>query len=149
MEKEFVRVRSVRDIVIAAAMTALGIILIIMPTSVSVNILGTCLAVPGVLLLLFMKTDYKDTATGDRFAKRLKYFQASKKSEILNALKSDPSGYEWKEDESNNNGIMLEIYSGKNGDKAFVRASEFIPYSYVPCSEWFTFTKDKLAALLK
>ena len=149
MEKEFVRVRSVRDIALSAVLAVAGISLIIMPTSVSINILGTCLAVPGVLMLLFLKTDFKEVSTGKHFTKVLKYFQASRKSEILGALKNDPSAYEWKEDISSNNGIMLEIYAGKDEDKAFVRVSEFVPYSYVPCSEWFDFAKDKVAKLLK
>ena len=73
MEKEFVRVRSMRDVIISAAMTVIGIVLIILPTSVSVNIFGTCLAVPGVLMLLFLKTDYRDTETGLRFRHVIKY----------------------------------------------------------------------------
>ena len=60
MNKEFVRVRSTRDILISSVMTVLGIVLIAIPSSVSVNIFGTVLAVPGILMLLFLKTGYKD-----------------------------------------------------------------------------------------
>ncbi len=148
MEKEFERVRSLRDIIISAAMTVVGIVLIVLPTSVSVNIFGTCLAVPGVLMLLFLKTDYRDADTGMHFRRLIKYYPASMKAEILAALKSDPSKEDWTE-RSAADGLMLDIYAGRGGDKVFVRVSEFIPYSYEPCSEWFVYDENKVASLIK
>ncbi len=147
MEKEFVRVRSVRDIIVSALMAICGIVLIALPTSVSVNIFGTCLAVPGVLMLLFLKTDYKDPETGSHYRRVIKYYAASRKSEILSALKNDPAKADWNETDSAN-GLMLDIYVARKADEVFVRASEFIPYNYVPCSDWFTFKSDSVAKLL-
>ncbi len=147
MEKEFVRVRSVRDIIVSVVMAVCGIVLIALPTSVSVNIFGTCLAVPGVLMLLFLKTDYKDPETGNRYRRVIKYYAASRKSEILAALKNDPAKSDWNETDSSN-GLMLDIYVSRNADEVFVRASEFIPYNYVPCSDWFSFKSDSVAKLL-
>ena len=92
MEKEFVRVRSMRDVIISAAMTVIGIVLIILPTSVSVNIFGTCLAVLGVL--------------------------------------------------------MLDIYVGHGCNKVFIRVSEFIPYNYEPCSDWFEYDVAQVAQMI-
>lgn len=148
MEKEFERVRSLRDIIISVSMTVVGIVLIVLPASVSVNILGTCLAVPGVLMLLFLKTDYRDSDTGMHFRRLIKYYPASMKAEILAALKSDPSKEDWTE-KSAADGLMLDIYAGRGVDKVFVRVSEFIPYSYEPCSEWFVYDENKVAALIK
>ncbi len=147
MEKEFVRVRSARDIVISALLAVCGIVLIALPTSVSVNIFGTCLAVPGVLMLLFLKTDYMDPETGEHYKRVIKYYAASRKNDILTALKNDPSKLDWKETDSAN-GLMIDIYVSRSSDDVVLRASEFIPYSYVPCSDWFSFKSDSVAKLL-
>lgn len=148
MEKEFERVRSVRDIVISMVMTVAGVVCVMMPTSVSVNILGTCLAIPGILMLLFMKTDYMNPESGERFRRIIRYYPASRKSEIMDALKNDPSRYDWKED-SAASGIMLDIYYGKSVDKVYVRVLEFIPYNYQPCSSWHIYDVAHAAGLLK
>lgn len=148
MEKEFERVRSLRDIIISAAMAAVGIVLIILPTSVSVNIFGTCLAVPGLLMLLFLKTDYRDVETGVHFRRFIKYYPASRKAEILSALKTDPSQMDWSE-KSVSDGLMLDVYEGREKSLVYARLSEFVPYSYEPCSEWFQYDESKAAALVK
>lgn len=129
-------------------MTVTGIVLILLPSSVSVNIFGTCLAVPGILMLLFFKSDYVDLSSGQRFRRIIKYFPASRKNEILNALKENPSKVDWNAPESAS-GLMLDIYVGCNEDKVFVRMSEFVPYNYVPCSDWFTYEEAQVAGLIR
>lgn len=148
MEKEFVRAHSLRDITVSVVLLVAGIALIVMPKSIPVNIVGTCLAIPGLLLLLFLRTDYKDPETNLRFRRKIKYYPASKKNEILAALKSEPAKYSWVED-SYSDGVMIDVYAGKNVDKVFAHVSEFIPYSYVPCSEWFTFDHKSAGELAK
>lgn len=149
MEKEFIRVRSVRDITISLALLIIGVVLVILSTSVSVNIFGCCLAVPGALLLLFMKTDYKDAVTGEHFSRIIKYFPASRKAEIMAALKGNPSDISWENLNSANDGLMIDMYNSKSEDKVCLRVMEFIPYSYVPCSDWFLFSADKVSRLMK
>ena len=75
--------RSTRDILISSVMTVLGIVLIAIPSSVSVNIFGTVLAVPGILMLLFLKTGYKDVNTGLVYKRKIKYYSATAKNDIL------------------------------------------------------------------
>lgn len=148
MEKEFTRVRSVRDIIVSAALTAVGAALFI-PQSIPVNILGCCIVIPGILMLLFLKTDYRDSESGLHFGRIIKYYPASMKNEVMSALRDDPSKSEWKDSPSANDGLLLDIYEGKDTGKVFVRVSEFIPYNYVPCSDWFEFTREKAGSLLK
>lgn len=148
MEKNFERVRSLRDIIISVIMTAAGIACVVMPTSVSVNIFGMCLAVPGVLMFMFMKTEYKDAETGEHFCRRIKYYPASRKAVILESLGGDPSKSDWKEDAAAS-GLMLDVYSGVASDKVYVRVLEFIPYSYQPCSGWFSYDKAHAGGLVK
>ena len=147
MDKEFVLVRSMRDVVISIIVAVTGIILIICPLSVSVNILGAVIAVPGLLMLFFFKSDYKDVQTGQRYSHKIKYYPASRKLEILDALGKDPSRINWNESASSE-GLMLDIFIGKNNERVFVRLSEFVPYNYEPCSKWFSYDEDKVSSLI-
>ena len=74
MKKEFVRVRSAKDITISVSLVVLGSVLIALPTATSINILGFFLIFAGILLALFLKTGYKETGSGERFCKKERYF---------------------------------------------------------------------------
>lgn len=148
MNKEFVRVRSTRDILISSVMTVLGIILIAIPSSVSVNIFGTVLAVPGILMLLFLKTGYKDVNTGLVYKRKIKYYSATAKNDILSSLNGKVSSFDWTVTPGGS-AVMVDVYEGSKSDKVYVRVSEFVPYNYEPCSDWFEFSKDAASALTR
>lgn len=148
MNKEFVRVRSTRDILISSVMTVLGIVLIAIPSSVSVNIFGTVLAVPGILMLLFLKTGYKNVDTGLVYKRKIKYYSATAKNDILSSLNGKVSSFDWTETPGGS-AVMVDVYMGCKSDKVYVRVSEFVPYSYEPCSDWFEFSKDAASALTR
>lgn len=148
MNKEFVRVRSTRDILISSVMTVLGIVLIAIPSSVSVNIFGTVLAVPGILMLLFLKTGYKDVNTGLVYKRKIKYYSATAKNDILSSLNGKVSSFDWTET-PDGSAVMVDVYEGSKSDKVYVRVSEFVPYNYEPCSDWFEFSKDAASALTR
>ena len=148
MNKEFVRVRSTRDILISSVMTVLGIVLIAIPSSVSVNIFGTVLAVPGILMLLFLKTGYKDVNTGLVYKRKIKYYSATAKNDILSSLNGKVSSFDWTET-PDGSAVMVDVYEGSKSDKVYVRVSEFVPYNYEPCSDWFEFSKEAASALTR
>ena len=62
MEKNFIRVRSTKDITISAILTLVGCILVALPTATSVNILGFFMIFAGLILFLMMKKQEQDTA---------------------------------------------------------------------------------------
>ena len=74
MEKEFIRVRSVKDIVIFVSLIALGSVLVALPTGTAVNITGFFMIFAGLVLALVMKSGYKDTEKGDCYHKKEHYF---------------------------------------------------------------------------
>ena len=78
----------------------------------------------------------------------LKYFPASRKAEILEALKTDPSKMDWSETEAGN-GLKVDIYINKKNNLVFVHCAEYIPYSYQDCSDWFAFSLDQVGNLTK
>lgn len=148
MTMEFIRVRSTGDIIISSLLTFGGIALVFLPSSISVNILGTMVAVIGIILMMTMKSEYKECISGLRYRKLIKYFPASKKADILSALKGDPSKFVWKEPRTGN-GLMLEIYVCKSEKTVFARLLEYIPYNYEQCSEWFSYRLNIATPLLK
>ena len=69
MNKEFIRVRSVRDLVTVALLIIIGSICIGFIPSQAVNVLGFFLLFAGLLLLFILKTGYADMETGEKFSK--------------------------------------------------------------------------------
>lgn len=148
MAKDFKRVHNALDITISSVLVIAGIITVIIPSSVGVNILGCCLAFCGIVLFFTTKSGYKDCQSGICFRKKTKYFPASRKTEILEALKNDPSKMDWSEAETGN-GLKVDAYVNKKQNLVFVHCAEYIPYSYQDCSDWFTFSIDQTGNLLK
>ncbi len=148
MKKDFKRVHSALDIIIASVLVVAGVVTVAIPSAVGVNILGCCLAFCGIVLFFTTKSGYKDCESGVCFSKKTKYFPASRKAEILEALKNDPSKMDWSETESGN-GLKVDAYVNKKQDMVFVHCSEYIPYNYQDCSDWFTFNIEKTGNLLK
>lgn len=148
MTKDFKRVHNALDIIISSALVIAGVVTVIIPSSVGVNILGCCLAFCGVILFFTTKSGYKDCGSGLCFSKKSKYFPASRKSEILEALKTDPSKMDWNESETGN-GLKVDVFINKKQNLVFVHCAEYIPYSYQDCSDWFTFSLGQVGNLTK
>ena len=60
MEKTFIRVRSIKDIVIFVSLVIAGSVLILLPTGAAVNITGFFLIFAGLILAFVLKSGYKD-----------------------------------------------------------------------------------------
>ena len=135
MNKEFIRVRSAKDIIITILLLIGGSICVAIPSSQALNVTGFVLIFAGLLLLFIMKTGYKDTETGLRYCKSEHYFAQSSKDAILAQLKSNPTNLDMKA-EDNGNGLRLDIYRHKSG-LAYYQLFEYIPYKYEPCSSTF------------
>ena len=67
MEKEFIRVRSAKDIIISASFIIIGSILLALQTGASINLLGFCMLFGGIILALTLRNGYKDTSTGKQY----------------------------------------------------------------------------------
>lgn len=133
MEKEFSRVRSVKDITISLSMIITGCILIALPTSASINTLGFFMICAGIILAFVLKTGYKDIENGEYYIKSEKFFAHGLKSDIASAIEKEPERINLSE-ENKGNGIRLDIYYSQKNGKAYTQLFEYIPYSYEPCS---------------
>ena len=112
MEKTFVRVHSIKDIVVFISILALGGILVAIPAGDAVNITGFFLLFAGIILALVLKTGYKDVETAAKYHKKERYFQQTMHTTIANAIASKPDSIDLSE-ENKGNAIKLDIYFSK------------------------------------
>lgn len=145
MEREFIRVRSAKDIIISSVSLISGCILVMLPTSDAVNITGFFLILAGLLLAFVLKTAYKDSASGEKFSKKEKFFSQEMHEKIKSALtcldKMDLSA------EDKGSSIRLDIYYNKT--KAYVQMFEYIPHTYEPCSAMYEHTYENCHKLIR
>lgn len=148
MEKEFCRVRSAKDITITSTIIIAGCILIALPTSASINILGFFMICAGLILAFVLKTGYKDVSNGDTFSKCEKYFAHEHKTDLSKAIATDPAKINLTE-EDKGNGIRLDIYFSRKTGKAYAQLFEYIPYKYEPCTAVFEHQLSDVESIIK
>ncbi len=136
MEKNFIRVRSIKDITISCILTITGCILIALPTATSVNVLGFFLIFTGILLFFILRTGYKETGSGEKYNKTERFFAQAQRPELLEKIASEPNAIDLKE-EDKGNAVRLDIYYSNESGKAYLQVFEYIPYKYEPCSKQF------------
>ena len=147
MEKEFCRVRTKTDIVFSSLIIITGIILITLPTSASINILGFLMICAGLILSIVLRTGYKDLIDGDSYHKVEKYFAQSHKTDIIRAISKEIEQIKMIED-NKGNGIRLDIYYNRKKGKAYIQLFEYVPYSYEPCSDIHEFELHEVSNLI-
>ena len=148
MEKTFVRVHSIKDIVIFISLLVLGGILVTIPTGDAVNITGFFLLFAGAILALVLKTGYKDVETNAKYYKKERYFQQTMHAAIANAIASKPDSVDLSE-EDKGNAVKLDIYYSRSTGKAYIQLFEYVPYTYQPCSKMYEYEISKVGKLIK
>ena len=148
MEKTFIRVHSIKDIVIFISLLILGSILVAVPTGDAVNITGFFLVFAGAILALVLKTGYKDVETNVKYIKKERYFQQAMHTAIADAIASKPDSIDLSQ-ENKGNAIKLDIYFSKTTGKAYIQLFEYVPYTYQPCSKMYEYEISKVGKLIK
>lgn len=133
MNKEFIRVRSTKDITLSVILIVAGCVLACISVSTPINILGFFLILTGIALFFLMKTAYKDTETGAKYGKTERFFSQDQREQILRAISSKPDSANLAEEDKGNS-VRLDIYHSKATGKAYIQLFEYIPYKYEPCS---------------
>lgn len=133
MEKTFTRVRSIKDIAISSSIIICGAVLTALPDSDSLNIFGFVLLFTGLILILVLRSAYKDEETGAKYQKKERFFETCHRESLTNLI----SGKARKVDlsaEDKGNGLRLDIYHSQQTGKAYVQLYEYVPYKYEPCT---------------
>jgi hypothetical protein len=147
MEKEFSRVRSAKDITIAATLVIAGCALVALHTSASINITGFFMIFTGLILAFVLRTGYKDNETGEKYSKMEKFFAQNLKNEISNSLETSVKTQNLSE-EDKGNGIRLDIYYSKKTGKSYSQLFEYIPYKYEPCTRQFEHETAEIESII-
>lgn len=148
MKKEFIRVRSAKDIAIFTSFIVIGGILIALPTGTGVNITGFFLIFAGIILALALRTGYREAGTGEKYLKKEYYFQQGMYSDILSAIKSRPSSVDLTQADKGT-ALKLDIYFSRSTGKAYLQAFEYVPYTYQPCSVIYEYGINDIHSLIK
>ena len=146
MEKNFTKIRSIKDYLISSLLILGGVICIIIPSGVSINILGALLIFTGTFLFFVLKSSYKDEETGKIYRKIERFYPQSQKEVFLRALKTRLDSIDTNE-EDKGNGLRMDIYTdGK--EQVYIQLFEYVPYNYIKCSDFYSFTHSESAKLL-
>lgn len=148
MEKTFIRVRSIKDIVISASFIIAGSVLIALPTGTGVNIAGFFMIFAGIIMAIILRTGYKDTETGEKYMKKEHYFQQAMNASISAVLPSKPEAIDLSQSEQGN-AVKLDIYYSQKSGKAYLQLFEYVPYKYEPCSKVYEHPIDRVNLLIK
>ena len=146
MEKKFIRVRSVKDMVMSVLIILIGCMLVFIPEAMGIRLGGYVFIAIGILLMLFLKRAYKDIKTGEKYNMKELFFLKEKKSELLPAIASNPTAIDLS-DEGRGEQLRMEVYHNKT--KALVQLFEYVSYKYIPCSEMYEYKVEKVETLLK
>ncbi len=144
MEKNFIRVRSTKDIVISSILAVAGCVLIALPTATSINLLGFFMIFTGILLFVLLRSAYKDEETGVKYCKTERYFSQDQRPDLLEKIAANPNKINLDE-EDKGNAVRLDIYHSKDSGKAYLQVFEYIPYKYEPCSKQFEHTLAEIS----
>lgn len=149
MGKNFIRVRSIKDIVVFTTLILVGILLTTLPDAVGANLGGYMLIALGLLLAIVLKTSYRDVATQEIYSKKEFSFLGEMKEPILSALaSSNPEAIALSED-GKGQVLKLHLYYSRKTGKAYLQLFEYIPHEYEPCSAQCEFNIGSVAKLLK
>ncbi len=147
MEPNFIKVRSVKDIIISSSLVILGCILAIMPIGTGANIGGATLIIAGIILALVLKTAYKESSSSEKYHKKEFCFQQECKSSILNAISNNPNSVEISQN-GKGQALRLDLYYSQNAGDAYIQLFEYVPHQYKPCSELYVYEINRVATLI-
>ena len=148
MEKTFIRVRSIKDIVIFASLAIVGITLTALPVGDAAHIAGFFIILAAGILAFLLKSAYKDIDTNEKFLKKERYFQQTMHAEISAAIASKPDSIDLSE-EDKGNALRLDIYYSKSSGRAYLQLFEYVPYTYQSCSKMHECELSKASKLIK
>lgn len=147
MNTIYVKTRTIKDYIISASLLTFGIVAMFLGSE-SLAIAGIACLIVGALLLLVMKSGWKNLQDGSVYNERIVYFAAGRKEEVLKSLDKDPSTIEVDKNEQSNSLRLIVKYCNKSA-VAQCQLLEYIPYKYEPCSKVYSYEINQIANLLK
>lgn len=148
MEKHFCRVRSAQDIIISVSLLLAGTVLMFLPYGgVGVTMGGFFMFLVGGLFLYLFKSAYREDGDKNLYHKKELYFRRELLGAIEDALESDPTSIDMKQ-EGFGWTIKLNLYYSVKADKAYLQLFEYIPYNYEPCTQMLEYKISQITNLI-
>ena len=141
------RVRSALDWTISLILLIAGCVTVAIPTPAAVNIAAIFVIFAGILLIVVLRSAWKDKADGHKYHKKEMYFPQSLKDRIMGSVTGNIESLDTKE-EDKGNGLRLDIYYSKHTGKAYIQVFEYIPYRYEPASGFYEFPVEKVEKIV-
>lgn len=140
MENTFIKARNISDYAFSVSVFLFGLTLVVIPSSFGMTVVGSVIVVTGVILLLALRSVWKDVRTGDLYRGRVLYFNNSKKQAVMDALAGDFSKLsEISQENKAYNSLRLYMYYNKRKGKCYCQLYEYVPCEYVPLTELLLF----------
>lgn len=148
MKKTFVKVRSIKDIVVFVSLIIVGIILVVLPVDAGVSIAGFFCILVGVLLAFLMKSEYMEQETGEKYHKKEYYFQPGLHTTLSTAIATNPNSVNLAE-EGKGKTVRLDIYFSKKANKSYMQLFRYVPHIYEPSTKVYEYNIAEVANLIK
>ena len=148
MKKTFVKVRSIKDIVVFVSLIIVGIILVVLPVDAGVNIAGFFCILVGALLAFMMKSEYMEQESGEKYHKKECYFKPELHNVVSEAIASNQNSVDLAQ-EGQGKTVRLDIYFSKKANKAYMQLFKYVPHIYEPSSKVYEYNIAEVANLIK
>lgn len=145
MEKNFIKVHTSSDITISAILVLGGSALAFLSGSDALAITGVFCIIAGIVLFFVLKSGYRENGSSETYRKKTLNFSQSEKK-VLMGIIAKPQDFNGTLNE-NGSSLMLTIYHNKKD--AYLQLFEYIPYSYVACTEMYHYNRSDVNALLR
>ena len=150
MNPDFIKVRTFGNIIVSLSIVIAGALCLAFSgeESESLPLLGIMMIPTGLLLLLFLKSGYKDKQSGEAFKRNDWHFRPEAKGALLDAL-AHPKSIEKL---LNDGGQTISLTVYYNNRVAYFYLQEYKGFSYEECCEPVCYERaeaDKFSLRLK
>ena len=147
MKTNFIKTRSIKDIIISSSIILVGCILAILPHDTNANIGGFTLIIIGIILVFTLKSSHKHILSGEKFRIKQLLFPMEMKGAILSTIDSCPDNINLAK-EGNAQSLRLYIYYNTQINKAYLQLFEYSDNQYEPCSKIHEYETTKIERLI-
>lgn len=134
MNQQFIKVRSIKDIIISSSVILAGFILTLLSLGTGATLAGCTIIVVGVILALILKSAYREVNNPGIYYKKEYFFEPKHKVELIRAIEHNPTKIDLS-DEGKGLSIRLDLYYSRVSQRAFLQLFEYVPYEYIAVSE--------------
>lgn len=147
MEKNFVKVRTKKDVFIFTSCIVVGISAILLPTGPAINIAAAMLVILGLVMAPMLKSGFRDELSGGEYLKKEYFFLQGMKPQLLGAVMFKPESLDLKEKDKGNT-MRVDIYYSKDAGKAYMQLLEYVPHQYNPCTKMMEYDLNRVNSLI-